>query len=163
LSSASTAWTRANDHQHESEPVGDDGAVGTEWINDYLDAWNSHDGRRVAHFMADDVTYEDLAGGATYHGRDEIAGYVEQTHDWSGDYCFVTVSTQSSGSSYAIEWEMLGTNTGNFGAFGSTGKPYRIRGVSIGQLDEGGRIQSNRDYFNVADYLAQVGLFTPPE
>jgi steroid delta-isomerase-like uncharacterized protein len=136
--------------------------MGTEWVHDYLDAWNSHEGARVAAFMADDVSYEDLAGGATYHGHDEVIGYVAQTHEWSSDYRFVTVTTQqSSGGSYAIEWEMLGTNTGDFGGMPPTGKPYRIRGVSVGQLDDAGKITANRDYFNLVDYLTQVGLFKP--
>ncbi|MGH9226403.1 MAG: hypothetical protein ACRD2W_22025 [Acidimicrobiales bacterium] len=48
------------------------------------------------------------------------------------------------------------------GGIAATGKPYRIRGVSVGQLNDAGDIATNRDDFNVADYLAQVGLFTPP-
>jgi steroid delta-isomerase-like uncharacterized protein len=134
----------------------------TEWVHRYLNAWNSHDGDEVAAFMSEDVVYEDLAGGATYHGRTEVAGYVAATHVWSGDYRFVVVTTQSSGSSYATEWEMLGTNTGELGGIAPTGKPYRIRGVSVGQLNAAGEIATNRDYFNLADYLAQVGLFTMP-
>ncbi|MDQ4097495.1 MAG: nuclear transport factor 2 family protein [Actinomycetota bacterium] len=136
--------------------------TGTGWVQRYLDAWNSHDGGQVAAFMAEGVTYEDLAGGTTYRGRDEVASYVAATHEWSGDYRFVIVTTQSSGRSYAIEWEMLGTNTGELGGIAPTGKPYRIRGVSVGQLNDAGEIASNRDYFNFADYLAQVGLFTYP-
>ena len=136
--------------------------MGTEWVQRYLDAWNSHDGARVAAFMVEDVAYEDLAGGATYQGRDEVAAYVAATHAWSSDYRFVTVTVQSSGDRYAVEWEMLGTNTGDFGGIPPTGKPYRIRGVSVGQRNGAGEIVSNRDYFNVADYLAQVGLFPPP-
>ena len=128
----------------------------------YLAVWNTHDGSQVATFMADDVTYEDLAGGATYYGRDEVAGYVAATHEWSSDYRFVIVAAQSSSTGYAIEWEMIGTNTGELGGTAPTGKPYRIRGVSVGRLNEDGQIASNRDYFNLVDYLAQVGLFTPP-
>jgi steroid delta-isomerase-like uncharacterized protein len=134
----------------------------TEWVHRYLAAWNSHDGEEVAAFMSEDVVYEDLAGGAIYHGRAGVAGYVAATHVWSGDYRFVVVTTQASGPSYAIEWEMLGTNTGELGGVAPTGEPYRIRGVSVGQLNQHGEIASNRDYFNLADYLAQVGLFTPP-
>ena len=134
----------------------------TDWVTHYLDAWNTHDGGPVAAFMAADVDYEDLAGGARYQGRDEVARYVEATHVWSSDYRFVVVTAQSSGDRYAIEWEMLGTNTGDLGGIAPTGKPYRIRGVSVGRLNGAGEIASNRDYFNVADYLTQVGLFTPP-
>ncbi len=112
--------------------------------------------------MAADVIYEDLAGGAIYRGRDEVADYVAATHVWSDDYRFVIVTAQASGARYAVEWEMLGTNTGELGGIAPTGKPYRIRGVSVGQLNDAGEIASNRDYFNFADYLAQVGLFTYP-
>ena len=112
--------------------------------------------------MADDVTYEDLAGGATYHGHAGIVDYVAQNDVWSNDYRFVVVTAQADGDRYAIEWEMLGTNTGVLAGIPPTGKPYRIRGASVGQLDGGGRIAQNRDYANLADYLAQVGLFTPP-
>jgi steroid delta-isomerase-like uncharacterized protein len=136
--------------------------MGTEWVENYLDAWNSHDGKQVAAFMSDDVTYEDLAGGATYRGHAGIVGYVTQNDVWSRDYRFVVVTAQADGARYAIEWEMLGTNTGVLAGIPPTGKPYRIRGASVGRLDAGGRIAENRDYANLADYLAQVGLFTPP-
>lgn len=133
--------------------------MSTEWIGRYLDAWNSHDGAQVAGFMAEDVTYEDLAQGGSYQGRDAVQAYVEATHDFSSDYRFVTVTTQSDGNAYAIEWEMLGTNTGAAGGVPPTNRAYRIRGVSVGRLDRQGHIILNRDYWNFADYLAQVGLF----
>ena len=136
--------------------------MGTDWVQEYLDAWNSHDGDQVAAFMSEDVSYEDLAGGETYHGRAGIVDYVTRTHVWSSDYRFLVVSAQADGDRYAIEWEMLGTNTGVLAGIPPTGKPYRIRGASVGQRDGEARIASNRDYSNLADYLAQVGLFTPP-
>lgn len=137
-------------------------AMTTEWVYEYLDAWNSHDGHKVAAFMSEDVSYEDLAGGRTYHGHAGVVDYVTQNDVWSSDYRFVVVTAQGDGSRYAIEWEMLGTNTGVLAGIPPTGKPYRIRGASVGQLDGQGRIAVNRDYANLADYLAQVGLYTPP-
>ncbi len=130
----------------------------TEWVERYLEAWNSHDGARVAAFMADDVTYEDLAQGALYQGRAAVEAYVEATHAFSTDYRFLTISAQSDADQYAIEWEMLGTNNGEAGGIPPTNKEYRIRGVSVGRVNEEGRIRSNRDYWNFADYVTQVGL-----
>ena len=93
---------------------------------------------------------------------DAVQAYVPQTAVFSSDYRFVTVSTQMDGSRYAIEWEMLGTNTGAAGKFPATGKPYRIRGASIGELDADGKITANRDYWNLAAYLIEVGLLHAP-
>jgi steroid delta-isomerase-like uncharacterized protein len=136
--------------------------MSADWVDGYLAAWNSHDGSRVAAFMAEDVTYEDLSSGAVYEGRDAVRGYVEQTVAFSGDYRFVTVSTQADGDRYAIEWEMLGTNTGAAGGFPATGKTYRIRGASVGTLRADGTIVVNRDYWNLAAYLVEVGLLQLP-
>jgi steroid delta-isomerase-like uncharacterized protein len=136
--------------------------MGTDWVDRYLDAWNSHDGSQVTAFMADDVTYDDLAGGASYQGRDAVRAYVDQTHEFSTDYRFATVSAQAEGRRYAIEWEMFGTNTGPSGGFPATGNRYRFRGASIGELDDDGRITLNRDYWNLAAYLVQVGLLQLP-
>jgi steroid delta-isomerase-like uncharacterized protein len=131
------------------------------WMADYFDACNSHDGNRVASFMADDVFYEDLALGQVYEGKAAVAAFVQRSDTFSKDYKFVSVSEQGSGDSYAFEWEMIGTNTGEAGGLPATNKPYRIRGVSIGTLDSSGKIKHNRDYWNMADYLMQVGILPP--
>jgi steroid delta-isomerase-like uncharacterized protein len=136
--------------------------VAAEWVDGYLAAWNSHDGSQVAAFMTEDVVYDDLASGLVHHGRDAVQAYVEQTHGFSGDYRFVLVTTRTEGSDYAIEWEMLGTNTGAAGGFPATGKPYRIRGASIGERTPDGKISANRDYWNLAAYLMEVGLLPQP-
>jgi uncharacterized protein (TIGR02246 family) len=62
--------------------------MGADWVEGYLDAWNSHDGSQVAAFMAEDVKYEDLSSGAVHHGRDGVRAYVEATHEFSSDYRF---------------------------------------------------------------------------
>jgi steroid delta-isomerase-like uncharacterized protein len=136
--------------------------VTTEWVERYLAAWNSHEGGQVVAFMTEDVRYEDLAQGALYEGHTGVEAYIQGADEWSSDYRFVVVSSQSSEGRYAIEWEMLGTNTGDAGGFPRTNKPYRIRGTSVGRLDEAGRIAQNRDYWNYAAYLVEVGLLELP-
>ncbi|MDQ3897930.1 MAG: nuclear transport factor 2 family protein [Actinomycetota bacterium] len=135
----------------------------TDWVEHYLEAWNSHDGSQVAAFMAEDVTYEDLSSGAVFHGRGEVQGYVQGAHEWSADYRFSTVTVQEDGRRYAMEWEMRGTDTGGAGGFAATGKAYRIRGASVGRLDPAGLVVENRDYWNLAAYLVDVGLLELPD
>jgi steroid delta-isomerase-like uncharacterized protein len=133
----------------------------SKWIADYLGAWNSHDGNKVASFMADDVVYEDLAVGQVHEGKAAVGAFVQRTYVFSKDVRFVSVSEQGSGDSYAFEWEMIGTNTGEGAGLPATNKPFHIRGVSVGVLDSSGKIKHNRDYWNMADYLMQVGILPP--
>ena len=133
------------------------------WMQQYLNAWNSHDGAQVAAFMAADATYEDVALGQTHKGQEEIANFVGETAEFSNDYRFVSVSEQQSSDRYALEWEMSGTHTGPAGPIPATDKTYRIRGISVGRLDADGKIKENRDYWNMADFLVQIGILPPPE
>jgi steroid delta-isomerase-like uncharacterized protein len=112
--------------------------------------------------MADDATYEDLALMQVHTGHEAIAAFLDEAEQFSKDYQFVTVSEHSAGDRYVFEWDMVGTNTGDAGGLPATNKPYRIRGVSVGWLDESGKIKVNRDYWNMADYLMQVGILPPP-
>lgn len=90
------------------------------WMSEYVDAWNSHNGERVAAFMADDVVYEDLALRQIHEGREAIIGFVQASEEFSKDHKFVLVSEQTSGDRYAFEWEMIGTNTGESGGLPGT-------------------------------------------
>lgn len=133
-----------------------------EWMQEYLDAWNSHDGSKVAEWMVEDATYEDVTLGVVHEGRDAIKRFVEETDHLAGDYHFTAVSVQQTGDRYAAEWEMAGTHTGEVNGVRATHKPFRIRGVSIGQLDAEGKIQQNRDYWNAVDLLTQLGVLPQP-
>ncbi len=132
-----------------------------DWVRRYLDAWNSHDPGKVGAFMATDATYEDFALGVLNGGREEIEAFVGTVHQLSDDYRFTFVSEQQSGSQYALEWEWAGTNTGELPGLPATNKPFRIRGVSVGRLDGDGKIVENRDYWNMAGYLTQIGILPP--
>ena len=132
------------------------------WAQDYFDAWNTHQGAAVAEFMAEDVIYEDLASGQVHEGRAGVEAFVRRTEDVSQDFRFTLVTDQRSGDQYAFEWEMAGTHTGPGAGVPATGRSYRIRGVSIGQLDGKGKIRANHDYWNLADLLVQLGVLPPP-
>jgi steroid delta-isomerase-like uncharacterized protein len=134
-----------------------------EWWQPYLDAWNAHDGAAVASYMADGAVYEDVALNETHTGRKDIADFVDRmAPELSTDYRFEPVSFQQSGDAYAGEWRMVGTHNGTAGPFPATGKQFEIRGVSIGRL-EGGKIRENRDYWDMANFLGQIGMMPAAE
>ena len=127
----------------------------------YLDAWNAHDPAAVAHYMADDAIYEDVALGRVLHGPSEIAAFVEEATRASSDFRFEEVSLFTAGSDYANEWIMIGTNDREVQGVPATGRSLRVRGASVGKLDANGRIVENRDYYNLAEMFAQLGIQPP--
>jgi steroid delta-isomerase-like uncharacterized protein len=136
-----------------------------DFFDAYLDAWNAHDPAAVARYMADDAIYEDVALGRVLHGPSEIAKFVEEATRASSDFRFEEVSLFSAGSDYANEWIMTGTNDREVQGVPATGRSFRVRGASVGKLDTSGRILENRDYYNLAEMLAQLGIqpAAPPQ
>lgn len=133
------------------------------FLDSYLAAWNAHDSAAVARHMADDAIYEDVALGRVLHGPSEIASFVEEATRSSSDFRFESVSLFTVGNDYANEWVMLGTNDRERPGVPATSRSFRVRGASIGRLDANGRIVENRDYYNLAELLTQLGILpTPP-
>ena len=131
------------------------------FFEEYLVAWNAHDPAAVARYMADDAIYEDVALGRVLHGPSEIAAFVEEATRASSDFRFEEVSLFSAGSDYANEWIMTGTNDRAVKGVPATGRSFRVRGASVGKLDTSGRIVENRDYYNLAEMFAQLGIQPP--
>lgn len=131
-----------------------------DFFADYLAAWNAHDPAAVARYMADDAVYEDVALGRVLHGPSEIAAFVTEATKISSDFRFEEVSMFTVGSDFANEWIMTGTNDRELQGAPATGRSFRVRGASVGKLDTSGRIVQNRDYYNLAELHAQLGM--PP-
>ena len=132
-----------------------------DFFDGYLNAWNAHDPAAVARYMADDAIYEDVALGRVLHGPSEIAGFVEEATRASSDFRFEEVSLFTAGCDYANEWIMIGTNDREVQGVPATGRSFRVRGASVGKLDASGRIVENRDYYNLAEMFAQLGIQPP--
>jgi steroid delta-isomerase-like uncharacterized protein len=136
----------------------------TGWPQQYMDAWSSHDGAKVASFMTEDVVYTDLALDERFEGPDAVREFVNDvTESLSTDYGFTLGQVVVTDDSYAFEWTMFGTNNQADEKRGlpSTGKRFEIPGVSIGRLRDG-KIAENHDYWNLVAYLTQVGLMPAP-
>ncbi len=141
------------------------GETGT-WMRAYADAWNSHDVTALVGLMTDDVVYIDVTLGERAQGTAAVKKFIGSVEtDFSTDYRFELGDITTAGEdAYAFEWTMSGTNNRADTARGlpATGRPFRLPGVSIGRLRDG-KIVENRDYWNLADYLMQVGLMPAPE
>ena len=131
-----------------------------------LDAWNSHDGGKVAGLMADDVTFEGYASvpPSALTDRSAVEEHVAACDRFAKNFKFAPVSAQQCQGWYAHECELTGTNTGAGLGLPATKNPYRLRGVSLGPYhDANGKIKEERSYFNGADFLKQLDLTPTPE
>ena len=94
-------------------------------------------------------------------GPSEIAAFVEEATRASSNFRFEEVSLFAAGSDYTNEWIMTGTNDRDVQGVPATGRSFRVRGASVGKLDTRGRIVENRDYYNLAEMFAQLGIQPP--
>ena len=143
------------------------------WIEEYFDAWARHaqasdpisgiaDRLRMLSFMDADIRYEDVPTGQVFTGHDGVITMGAQALLMANDIRFTCTSAQQSGDQFAFETATHGTNTGAVGVFPATGKPFVLRGVSVGKRTPQGKVIVHKDYWDLASYLRQVGL-TPKD
>jgi len=116
-------------------------------------AWNGHDPDKVASLYADDVVYEDVAFGLIAHGHAEMRKMAADFFVAVPDLKLDIVSSTSIGNRGSVEWVFSGTDVGVY----KTGKKFSVRGASIYEL-RGGKFSANRDYYDAASIMRQVGI-----
>lgn len=118
--------------------------------------WNSKDVDRIDTLFASDAVHEDITSGVKLHGVSAIRDLFSDTWQAIPDVRVEVKSIISQVESVAWEWTMTATHTGDFPNLPATGRPFSINGVSIIRL-VGGKILSQRDYYDQASFLRQVG------
>ena len=116
-------------------------------------AWNAHDADKVASFYTDDVIYEDVTFGLIAHGHAELRKMAADFFASVPDLKLEVVSNTSMGNRGCVEWIFSGTDAGLY----KTGKKFSVRGASVYEL-RGGKFSSNRDYYDSASIMRQVGV-----
>ncbi|MFQ5890923.1 MAG: ester cyclase [Gemmatimonadota bacterium] len=121
-------------------------------------AWNTQDLGGLETVFAPDAVQEDVTSGAKWQGLSEIRASYRDT--WQAIPDVQTEVTQAivAGEWIAWEWTMTATHTGDFPDLPATGRRFTLRGVSISRVRDG-KILSQRDYYDQATFLRQVGAF----
>lgn len=131
-------------------------------FTDYLNAWNRHDVEAILGFLTEDCTYTDVALNESHQGKAAIREFIAHMEtDFSSDYAFEPSYAVGSDMGYALEWIMRGTHDRGNAQLPATGKPYAIRGVSVGELRDG-KVVRNTDYWSLAEFLGQIGVMPAP-
>ena len=122
-------------------------------IKNNFAAWNAHDPDKVAAIYTDDVVYEDVPFGLVARGHAEMRKLAADFFTGVPDLKLEIVSQTSAGNRGSVEWIFSGTDVGLF----KTGKKFSVRGASVYET-RGGKCSSNRDYYDAASIMRQVGV-----
>lgn len=128
-------------------------------LDDYLAAWNRHDGAAAAAFFADDVVAFDALRGNLSNGRNEVRTNVVDMYlravpdlQWSlrGE---PVVSEQG----FSYEWTLAGTNMGDWTSYlRGRGQKLNFKGITIVRVKDG-KITYQANYFDNNALGAQAG------
>ena len=137
-------------------------AANRELLTNYWNAFAAKDVPSATACFTDDITYEDLAIQQIHHGKDAVTAFWDLYFDAAGEsFKAVQDSLVVDDDGYSFEWMVSGVVEGSFGIFSGTGQPFTIRGISTGLVRDG-LIPHNRDYWNLADVLRQIGVSEVP-
>jgi steroid delta-isomerase-like uncharacterized protein len=125
-------------------------------VIDWTDALSKHDPDAALEYVSDDCRFTNIGTGREATGRSamraEYAGLFALWSDLRIDITNLFVADPN----FAKEWVMTGVHTGDLPGLPASGRPFRLRGVGIGEVRDG-RVVRQTEYWNMADFLAQVG------
>ncbi len=129
-------------------------------LDAYMQAWAEHNITKIDTFYDQNVTWYDLGTDTTIRGKtkmskaitDTFMGYVPDMY-WakSGDV-FISDNT------ITYEWVYGGTFNGKWGDKIVKNKKFSIKGISTTTMNKEGKITSQKDYYDVYGFMAQLGL-----
>jgi steroid delta-isomerase-like uncharacterized protein len=100
--------------------------------------------------------YEIMPTGQVFDGDDEVMGYYRTTRTAFPDQRHENARFHVTDDAVIVEFDLLGTNTGEFYGFPPTGKAFRVPVIAVFSFD-GERISNERIYFDSASLVSQIG------
>jgi steroid delta-isomerase-like uncharacterized protein len=100
--------------------------------------------------------YEIMATGQVFDGDDEVMEYYRTTRTAFPDQRHDNVRYHVADDAVITEFDLLGTNLGEFYGLPPTGKAFRVPIIAV-FFFEGDRIVNERIYFDSASLVTQIG------
>ncbi len=134
--------------------------TGKDRWNEYETVYNKLDYSGLASLYAPDAVQVDPNG--RHEGRQAIVAYLEEGDKPFSDIRLETSLLIEEGDTVVAEWTWRVTHTGPIAMpdgteIPATGKTMELPGVSVLTVREG-KIASERDYFDQAALMSQLGL-----
>ncbi|KAI9010166.1 hypothetical protein DFJ74DRAFT_686245 [Hyaloraphidium curvatum] len=129
-------------------------------------AWSSGESGALLAFFTPDAEYVESAYETRYHGPANIAKFQKFMHAFTSETRIVFLNCNGTRDGFAMEWVWSGVSTGPMAVGGRvyppTGKPFKVSGVAVCKAAEDGRLTYQRDYYDVATVLRQIGAIEAP-
>jgi steroid delta-isomerase-like uncharacterized protein len=122
--------------------------------------WNRHDVAGILAHYDEQITWHDVARGRTHRGRQEVGEYLQALFAALPDLRLDLTTRLPHGDLVAEEYTITGTHLGSLFGIPPTGRPLRIRAVSVVRMRHG-RLAEDTFYVDLAGVLGQMGLFPP--
>ena len=101
--------------------------------------------------------YELIATGEVHDGEDAVRAYYANSRAAFGDQRNEVIAMHHADDGVIVEFDLLGTHTGELAGFAPTGREFRCRMAALFLFD-GDRINCERVYFDSGTILRQLGL-----
>lgn len=111
---------------------------------------------RTLDTFASHPRYEIMATGEVFDGADEVMAYYRTTRTAFPDQHHENVRMHFADDAVITEFDLVGTNLGEFYGLPPTGKGFRVPIVGI-FLFEGRDLVNERIYFDAASLVNQIG------
>ena len=100
--------------------------------------------------------YEIMPTGQIFDGDEEVMGYYRMARTAFPDQRHDNVRSHVTDDTVIVEFDLLGTNLGEFYGLPPTGKAFRVPIIAVFFFD-GDRIVNERVYFDSASLVTQIG------
>ncbi|MBX3286269.1 MAG: ester cyclase [Actinobacteria bacterium] len=115
-----------------------------------------HDWDAVLGTFLDVPRYEIVPTGQIHEGAEEVVAYHRAQRTAFPDQRHEHVRFHVAEDAVVAEFDLLGTNTGEFMGLPPTGKAFRVAVIAVFAFD-GDRITNERVYLDGASLLRQIG------
>ncbi|MET0699818.1 MAG: ester cyclase [Mycobacterium sp.] len=125
-------------------------------IQEHMDTEVTQDFDQTLATFAGHPRYEIMATGQVFDGAQEVMGYYRTTRTAFPDQRHDNARFHTTDDTVIVEFDLLGTNLGEFYGLPPTGKSFRVPIIAVFFFD-GELIVNERIYFDTASLVTQIG------
>jgi steroid delta-isomerase-like uncharacterized protein len=125
-------------------------------VKEHMDTEVTHEFDRTLATFNGHPHYEIMATGQVFDGDGDVMGYYRTTRTAFPDQRHDNSRFHVADDAVIVEFDLLGTNLGEFYGLPPTGKAFRVPIAAVFFFDDD-RIVNERIYFDSASLVTQIG------